>query len=116
MVGGIMQGLAPAKTGPQYEITDADKKRQERIAAAWRAYNGELEPPLQKMQGQPDDNVLSNRCQPIVDRGVDFLFGKEIEISVEEGAPQEAQDFLNEVWGRKEQRIPLLQKLAMNGA
>lgn len=101
---------------PQYEITDEDKARQKRISEAWKAYNGDLPAPLQKMPGQPDDNVLSNRMQAIVDRGVDFLFGKELEITCEEDAPPEAQDFLNSVWGRKETRIPLLQKLAMNGA
>jgi hypothetical protein len=110
--------LAPNKTQvqPQYEITEADKARQKLIAAAWKAYNGELDPPLQKMPGQPDDNVLSNRCQAVVDRGVDFLFGKELEVSLEESAPDEAQKLLDTVWGRKETRIPLLQKLAMNGA
>src|SRR6266571_1155115 len=101
---------------PTYEITDADKKRMQTIADAWRAYKGELDKPLKPMPGEPDDNVLSNRCKAVVRMGVGFLFGKELEISVEEGAPQEAQDFLNDVWGRKEQRIPLLQKLAMNGA
>src|SRR5258708_4600706 len=101
---------------PTYEISDADRARLERIASAWKAYEGNLEAPLKKMAGEPDDNVMSNRCQPIVDRGVDFLFGKEIEISVEENAPQEAQDILDKIWGRKEARIPLLQKLGMNGA
>lgn len=101
---------------PKYEITDSDRKRVELITNAWIAYNGELPPPLKKMPDTPNDNVLSNRCQAIVDRGVDFLFGKELEISVEEGAPQEAQDFLDACWGRKETRIPLLQKLAMSGA
>jgi len=111
--------LPPSQTQqgqPQYEISDADRARLERIASAWKAYEGNLEAPLKKMAGEPDDNVMSNRCQPIVDRGVDFLFGKEIEISVEENAPQEAQDVLDKVWGRKEARIPLLQKLGMNGA
>ncbi len=101
---------------PRYQMTDADRKRVKRIADAWQAYCGDLDKPLQTLPGQPDDNVLTNRMQAVVDRGVDFLFGKEIEISVEEGAPQEAQNFLNQTWGRKEQRIPLLQKLAMNGA
>src|SRR5258708_28646672 len=111
--------LPPSQTQqmqPTYEISDADRARLERIGAAWKAYEGNLEAPLKKMQGEPDDNVMSNRCQPIVDRGVDFLFGKEIEISVEENAPQEAQDILDKIWGRKEARIPLLQKLGMNGA
>ncbi len=101
---------------PTYEITTADRKRQERIALAWTAYNGELEPPLKPMEDGTDDNVLTNRCQAIVDRGVDFLFGKELDIAVEKGAPTEAQDFLDTVWGRTEQRIPLLQELGMNGA
>src|SRR6266702_3236396 len=101
---------------PVYEITEEDRKRQKRIQAAWQAYNGELDPPLKPMEDGTDDNVLTNRCQAIVDRGVDFLFGKELDIAVEKGAPTEAQDFLDTVWGRTEQRIPLLQELGMNGA
>src|SRR5438034_11188313 len=108
---------APAQQAqPTYEISEEDKKRIKRIQEAWQAYNGELDPPLKKMPDGTDPNVLTNRCQPIVDAGVNFLFGKELEISCEEGAPQEAQDFLNETWGRKERRIPLLQDLGMNGA
>jgi len=100
---------------PTYEITDADKARQKKIAEAWKAYNDELEKPLVPMPGEADDNVMSNRCAPIVDRGVDFLFGKELEISTEENGPQEAQDCIDTTWGIKEARIPLLQEWAMNG-
>lgn len=107
---------APTQQQPRYELTDEDKKRQKCIARAWQAYDGELDAPLQRMQGQADDNVLTNRMQAVVDRGVDFLFGKEIDISVEEGAPKEAQALLDTTWGRKEARVPLLQKLAMSGA
>ena len=111
--------LPPAPSAaaqPVYEITEADKKRQQAIENAWKAYKGELDPPLQKMPDQPDDNVMSNRVKPAVRSGNGFLFGKELEISVEKNAPKEAQDFLNTTWGKKEQRIPLLQELAMNGA
>ncbi len=101
---------------PSYVVSETDKARIAAIAAAWEAYNGLLPPPLKKMPDGTDPNVMSNRCQPIVDRGVDFLFGKEVEISVEEGAPDEAQTLLDTTWGRKETRIPLLQDLAMNGA
>lgn len=107
---------APAAAQPQYEITDEDRKRQQKIREAWQAYDGELDPPLKPMPGQPDDNVVGNYIEDKVDAGVSFLFGKELEIAVDEGAPQEAQDFLNSVWGEKETRIPLLQKLGMNGA
>jgi Phage portal protein, SPP1 Gp6-like len=101
---------------PVYEITEQDKKRQKAIADAWKAYNGELDPPLRKMPDGTDPNVMSNRCQPIVDRGIDFLFGLELEISVEDAAPQKVQKFLDQTWGRKEARLPLLQELGMNGA
>src|SRR6266550_2555447 len=115
-----MQPPAPAQQAeqaqPTYEITEEDKKRIQRIQEAWKAYNGELEPPLKKMPDGIDPNVLTNRCQPIVDAGVNFLFGQELEISVEEGAPQEAQDKINDTWGRKERRIPLMQDLGYNGA
>lgn len=125
---------------PQYVITNDDKKRIAQIAKAWKAYNGELEKPLSVIQGQADDNVMDNRCSPVVDGGVHFLFGKEIEISVgiadkPKGnknisggyakTPNKSrtkpvatpdQDLLDKIWGRKETRIPLLQDLAMNGA
>jgi hypothetical protein len=106
----------PTQAQPQYQITDSDRKRIEKIQKAWQAYNDELQKPLTPMPGEADDNVMSNRIQPVVDAGVDFLFGKEIDMSYEEGTPQEDQDFLNDTWGRKEQRIPLLQEWAMNGA
>lgn len=101
---------------PVYEITEEDKRRQKRIEAAWTAYNGNLAPPLDKTPEGLDPNVMSNRCVGVVDGGVNFLFGKEIEISAEEGAPSGAQKQLDTAWGRKEKRIPLLQKLAMSGA
>ena len=78
-----------AQMQPQYKITEQDRKRVQRIADAWKAYDGELEPPLKKTEEGIDPNVMSNRCQPVVEAGVNFLFGKEIEISLEEGAPQE---------------------------
>src|SRR5947207_14376423 len=107
------QAAQAQQAQPTYEITDEDKKRIQRISEAWQAYNGELEPPLKKMRDGTDPNVLTNRCQPIVDAGVNFLFGQALEISCEECAPQEAQDFLNETWGRKARRIPLLTALGM---
>lgn len=101
---------------PQYQITTDDRDRQKRICDAWAAYKGQLDAPLMKMPGQPDDNVLNNQCKAIVDRGTEFLFGKELEISVGTDAPPESQNCLNKIWGRKETRIPLLQKLAMSGS
>lgn len=101
---------------PQYQLTKEDKDRQKRIQEAWKAYRGELDAPLRKMPGETDDNVLTNRCQPIVDRGVDFLFGKPLGIRLEQNAPAEAMQVIEKIWGKFEARIPLLQKLAMSGA
>src|SRR5579872_792859 len=101
---------------PAYTLTDDDLARQKAIAYAWKAYEGCLDKPLVPLPGDPDDNVLSNRCQQIVDRGVDFLFGKELEIALADAAPDTAQSLIDTAWGRKETRIPLLQDLAMNGA
>lgn len=101
---------------PAYEVSADDKKRQQIIADAWKAYHGQLDKPLKPMPDEPDDNVMSNRCQPIVDRGVDFLFGKPLGITIEEDGPDEAQQALEDTWGKNEARLPLLQKLAMSGA
>lgn len=101
---------------PRYTITDEDKARQKRIQAAWKAYDGDFDKPLTPMEDQPDDNVLENQCAGIVDGGVAFLFGQELQITVEEDAPEEAQTFLDSVWGRKEKRVPLLQDAGYNGA
>jgi Phage portal protein, SPP1 Gp6-like len=101
---------------PQYIHSNADRARQKAIEKAWQAYDGDLPDPLNPMPNEADDNVKSNRCVAIVDRGVDFLFGKELEIAVEDDAPDEAQTLIDATWGRKETRIPLLQDLAMNGA
>lgn len=111
--------LPPSQTAtgqPVYVITDADKKRQQAIADAWKAYDGDFAPQLQKTPEGIDPNVVINQCAPIVDTGVDFLFGQEVEISVEEAAPKEAQELIDKAWGRKEMRVPLLQDLAYNGA
>src|SRR5438132_7011979 len=71
-----------AQMQPQYKITEQDKKRVQKIAEAWKAYDGELDPPLKKTEEGIDPNVMSNQCQPIVEAGVNFLFGDELEISL----------------------------------
>jgi len=99
-----------------YEITPDDRKRQQVIADAWQAIDGLLPPPLQKTPEGIDPNVCPNRCGPIVDCGVNFLFGKPVGILIGEHDPPAAQTFLEEIWGTNESRLPLLQDLAYNGA
>lgn len=101
---------------PRYTWSDDDKRRQQAIADAWQAYDGLLPPQLQKTPEGIDPNVNTNRIRPIVNGVVNFLFGKPVGITCDEGAPQEAQDFLEQVWGKNEKRLPLLQDVATNGA
>lgn len=114
----ISMPMTPAQTAaqPTYELTEADKQRQKDIAANWEAAEGDLTPPLQKMPSGTDPNVCPNRCGPIVDRGVDALFGKPLGIMIGETDPKAAQDFLEQCWGLNEARLPLLQDVAYNGA
>ena len=112
------QTLAQAPT-PQ---VDQDRKQQ--MQQAWKAYSGEFQPPLKVEPNQPDDNVISNRCAPIVDKGVSFLFGQTLKIEVtdeatdaddEDDTPSPMQDFLDGLWGDDDDRMTLLSKMAING-
>jgi len=102
---------------PQYEITAQDKERVQRTEEAWAAYRGELPDPLKPLPGETRNwsNVKDNPIFAAINAARDFLFGKELGIVAEEGAPEEAQALLDLVWGEKEARIPLLQKLYLNG-
>lgn len=101
---------------PSYELTDDDRARANRIQEAWKAYEGKFPKPFDKMPNEPDMNVISNRVVEIVNGSNDFLFGKEIQINVDSGSPQDAQKFLDDTFGRKESRIPFLLRLGLNGA
>src|SRR5579863_2239191 len=74
----------------QQPTPQEDVQRRHRIHAAWKAYRGELPKPLKVKDNQPDDNILSNRCAPIVDKGVSFLFGKVVKIEASDEATQDA--------------------------
>jgi Phage portal protein, SPP1 Gp6-like len=102
---------------PQYVITEQDKKRQRAIADAWQAFDDELPPSLEPMEGEDPElaNVAENIVSSCVEDVISFLFGDELQITVDKRAPKEAQAALDETWGRKEARLPLLQELAQNG-
>jgi hypothetical protein len=103
----------------QGTIPQEDMERKRRMREAWEAYRGEFQKPLKVAANQPDDNVLSNRCAPIVDKGVSFLFGKTLGIeAVEETVEPETeiQEFVEKLWGDDDDRMTILSKLAINGA
>src|SRR5258708_327506 len=108
--------LAPVGVQPIYEITDEDRKRQKRVENAWKAYEGDFKKPFDKMPDEPDMNIISNRVVEFVNASNDFLFAKELQITCDEGSPANAQQFIDDTWGRKETRIPFLLRLGLNGA
>lgn len=95
------------------------KERSDRLArfkAAWEAYNGQLPAPLIVKPGQPDDNVKINYCRGVVDKGVAFLFGEDVKFELDNDTETEspAEKWLARVW-KKNKKMTLLQKLAING-
>jgi hypothetical protein len=78
---------------------------------AWRAYNGELPPPLKIKKDEPDDNVQAGFAELIVDKGAEYLFGDDLKIST---GNARADAFLAEVWPEEQRGVDLFQ-LAVNG-
>jgi len=98
-----------AQSLAQAPVSQAEQNRKQQMGDAWKAYQGEFQKPLKVAANQPDDNVLSNRCSPIVDKGVSFLFGPVLKIECDD------QDFVDGLWGDDDERMTLLSKMAING-
>jgi len=110
-------GLRAIYENELYEdLSLEDKKRLEKYEAAWRYYRGEHKPQLKTISGLSNDNVILNYSRRIVDKGVSFLFGKEVEFQIEEGRETEAERALNRIWGPENKRGAFLNELAINGA
>ncbi len=93
--------------------TLARKSRQQAMQETWKAYRGDWPDPLKVKPGQPSDLVKTNRCKPIVDKGVAFLFGQDVTIEVVND--DAAQKALDDFW-RVNRQMTILAKVAMNGA
>jgi len=89
--------------------------RQQAMQQAWEAYNGALPDPLTVKPSDINDNVKSNRCRPIVDKGVSFLFGQVLKITSDQSAGEDAQACLDGCWGHDDNRMTMLAKLAKHG-
>src|SRR5258708_7257177 len=97
------------KTLAQAPVPQDDLERKRQMQDAWKAYRGEFAPPLKVEKDQPDLNVITNRCGPVVDKGVSFLFGQVVKLLAAD------QDFLDELWGDDDDKMTLLTEMAMNG-
>ncbi|HET9109931.1 MAG TPA: phage portal protein [Ktedonobacterales bacterium] len=60
----------------------ADQQRRRETQRAWAAYRGEFPEVFKSESGQPSDNIRANRCAAIVDKGVSWLAGRELTLSV----------------------------------
>lgn len=106
-----------------------DKKRQLQIKEAWRGYRGDFDPLLDKEDGTPDFNIYDNRMAPIVDKGVSWLFGEAMTITVKLSEGDEstgaaagdttgtnaAQDYLDAALGDKDDFLTICSEAALNG-
>jgi len=85
------------------------------IARRWEYYLGRHPKPLRVRDGQPDDNVVVNLCRSVVDKGVSFLFGRDVRFEIVEGTETDAEAWLDACW-QENRKLTLLQKLALSGA
>ncbi len=97
-----------------------ESARKELMTRACNAYAGDdliINRPLKVESGKPDDNVALNFAELIVDKGVAFLFGQDLKLSI--GDPKatgqsEQEAYLEEVWP-EDVRGEDLVDLATNG-
>ena len=106
--------------------SDEEAARLKAIAARWDAYYGNAPKPLKVKDGDADDNRRLNFAGRIVDKGVSFLFGQDIDFAVsggrdsagngqEEGDTESPEDaWLEACWGANA-GMTLLAELAVNG-
>lgn len=85
------------------------------IARALAFYNGTVPGQLKVRAGEPDDNIYINYAEIIVDKGVEFLFGESLKISVGDEEDTSGEDYLEKVWPQA-QRDEELQEMAEDAA
>lgn len=106
-----------------HQYVQADEERQGRISRAWDYYHGRHQPTLKATKGDPraEDNITINLARLVVNKGVSFLFGFDLDFEVDpetggkrnpKKSPQE--EWLTNAWDAN-QRMTLLHKLGING-
>jgi hypothetical protein len=97
------------------DLTPEHRKRAQQYELYWRYYRGQMRRPLKVKPGHRDDNVLINHCRRVVDKGIAFLFGKELVWELVEGEQTEEEKLLDDAWGSIDKRMTILQGVALNG-
>jgi hypothetical protein len=88
--------------------------RQAVVARALEFYHGLVAPQLKVKDGDPDDNIFINYAEVVIDKGVSFLFGQPLKISVGSGTDKRGEEFLESVWSQA-QRDEEFQEQAQDG-
>jgi len=107
--------LENAGSAGALQTMSEQEQRLRRFRTAWDAYYGRFPKPLKVKKGKPDDNVIVNFARIIVEKSVDFLFGKEIRLEIVEGEETEAEAWLRAAW-EANGWMGFLQRLAIGGS
>src|SRR4051812_10288096 len=93
-----------------------DADRLDSIKRAWDYYEGRHPEMLKTIPGGPNDNVTVNLARGIVDRGISFLFGKELTWQFDEtdAATTPAEEQIAAVWDANT-KMTLLHEVGQNG-
>ena len=95
-------------------LRETETDRLESFQRRREAYVSGGEKPLKTDGGGFDDSVRMNYARMIVDKGVAFLFGKDVRFELAEGDVTPQEEWLDAVW-MANRKMSLLQKLATNG-
>jgi hypothetical protein len=97
-------------------IFQDDQDRLDHIRRAWDYYEGKHPAMLKVIPGAPDDNVTMNLARGIVDRGISFLFGKELEWQFDEtdATTTPAEQQIDAIWDANN-KMTLLHEVGQNG-
>lgn len=95
-------------------LRETETDRLESFQRRREAYVSGGEKPLKTDSGGFDDSVRLNYARLVVDKGVAFLFGKDVRFELAEGDVTPQEEWLDAVW-MANRKMSLLQKLATNG-
>lgn len=112
-----LTGKSSTNTGYS-PFTAAHRERRALYDAYWSYYRGKHRRSLRVEPGAPDDNVVLNLSKRIVNKGIQFLFGKAVDFEIDADNPDRTpeEQYLDLAWGTDAQKHTLLQSLALNGA
>lgn len=93
----------------------SEQDRLTKFRNNWEIYYGKGKKPLKAEDDSGGDNLRLNFARMFVDKGVAFLFGKEVRFELTEGTITPEEEWLDAVW-QANRKMSLLQKLATSGA